>query len=66
MATLNIGGISISAHIYGFLEPFGRFLGLDGVIMLAFIIATPANEIVIPTALVLYMNQGRMVAANEP
>ena len=37
-------------------------LGLDGVILLAFIIAIPANEIVMPTALMLYMNQGRMVA----
>ena len=45
-----------------FLDPFGRLLGLDGVILLAFIIAIPANEIVMPTALMLYMNQGRMVS----
>lgn len=38
-----------------------QLLGLDGVIVLAFIIAIPANEIVMPTALMLYMNQGRMV-----
>ena len=61
MANLNIDGVSIASHVYGFLEPFGRLLGLDGVILLAFIIAIPANEIVMPTALMLYMNQGRMV-----
>ena len=61
MANLNIGGASIASLVYGFLEPFGRLLGLDGVILLAFIIAIPANEIVMPTALMLYMNQGRMV-----
>jgi ferrous iron transport protein B len=61
MANLNIGGASIASLVYGFLEPFGRLIGLDGVILLAFIIAIPANEIVMPTALMLYMNQGRMV-----
>jgi ferrous iron transport protein B len=61
MANLDIGGVSVASHVSGFLEPFGRLLGLDGVILLAFIIAIPANEIVMPTALMLYMNQGRMV-----
>ena len=61
LANVDIGGASIASHIYGFLDPFGRLLGLDGVILLAFIIAIPANEIVMPTALMLYMSQGRMV-----
>jgi ferrous iron transport protein B len=61
MANLTLGGASIASHVYGFLDPFGRLLGLDGVILLAFIIAIPANEIVMPTALMLYMNQGRMM-----
>jgi ferrous iron transport protein B len=62
MANVTLGGASIAAHVSGFLDPFGRLLGLDGVILLAFVIALPANEIVMPTALMLYMNQGRMVA----
>lgn len=62
MANLEIGGASLASYICNFLDPFGRLLGLDGVIVLAFIIAIPANEIVMPTALMLYMNQGRMVA----
>jgi len=61
MANLEVGSASVAAHVYNFLDPFGRLLGLDGVILLAFIIAIPANEIVMPTALMLYMNQGRMV-----
>jgi ferrous iron transport protein B len=61
MANVDIGGAPVSAQICGWLEPFGRLLGLDGVILLAFIIAIPANEIVMPTALMLYLSQGRMV-----
>jgi ferrous iron transport protein B len=61
LANVDIAGTSIASHIYGFVDPFGRLLGLDGIILLAFIIAIPANEIVMPTALMLYMNQGKMV-----
>jgi ferrous iron transport protein B len=61
MANLQFGGVSVAAHVYNFLDPFGRLLGLDGVLILAFIIAIPANEIVMPTALMLYMNQSRMI-----
>ncbi len=61
MANVDIGQASIAAHVYDFLDPFGRLLGLDGVIVLAFIIAIPANEIVMPTAIMLYLNQSRMI-----
>jgi ferrous iron transport protein B len=61
MANIQVGGASIASHVVSFLDPFGRLLGLDGAIMLAFIIAIPANEIVMPTALMLYMNQGHML-----
>jgi ferrous iron transport protein B len=61
MANLDVSGTSIAAHVCSFLDPFGRLIGLDGVLLLAFIIAIPANEIVMPTALMLYMNQGRMM-----
>ena len=61
MANIHVGELSVAAHVYEFLDPFGRFLGLDGVILLAFIIAIPANEIVMPTAIMLYLNQSRMV-----
>lgn len=52
-ANLTIGGSSIAEHLIHFLNPAGWFLGLNGVILLAYIIAIPANEIVIPTVLML-------------
>jgi ferrous iron transport protein B len=47
------GDLSIADHLIGSLDPFGLFIGLNGVILLAYIIAIPANEIVIPTILML-------------
>ena len=61
MANFQFGSASIADQVSEYLDPFGRLLGLDGVILLAFIIAIPANEIVLPTALMLYMHQSRMV-----
>lgn len=61
MANSSIGQLSVAAHVSGFLDPLGHLLGLDGIILLAFIIAIPANEIVMPTAIMLYLNQSRMI-----
>lgn len=52
-ANLNIAGVSIAEHLVNFLNPFGILLGLNGVILMAYIVAIPANEIVIPTILML-------------
>ncbi len=52
-ANLNINGISIAEHLINFLDPFGILIGLNGVILVAYIVAIPANEIVIPTVLML-------------
>ena len=43
------------------LNPFGMLLGLDGVILLAYIIAIPANEIVVPTMMMVYIGAGMMI-----
>ncbi len=51
LANLSIAGTSLAEHLIYFFEPFGRFVGLNGVIILAYIVAVPANEIVIPTIL---------------
>ncbi len=48
------------------LGPIGHAIGLDGVILLAFIFAIPANEIVIPTVIMGYMNLGRMIELDDP
>jgi len=53
VANVTIGGISIAEHIIQFLDPFAFLLGLNGVILLAYVVAIPANEIVIPTVLML-------------
>ncbi len=52
-ANVMIGDQSIGEHIVNFIDPFGLLLGLNGVILFAYIIAIPANEIVIPTILML-------------
>lgn len=57
-ANICIGRASILSVCAGFLDPFARLLGLDGVILIAFILAFPANEIVIPIILMAYMAQG--------
>jgi ferrous iron transport protein B len=52
-ANIVIGGSSIAEHLVSFLNPLGFFIGLNGVILVAYIVAIPANEIVIPTVLML-------------
>ena len=53
VANVQIDGMSIGEHFIEWANPFGMLIGLNGVIILAFIIAIPANEIVIPTILML-------------
>jgi ferrous iron transport protein B len=53
MSNIQIGGVSIAEYLVNFLNPVGILLGLNGVILVAYIVAIPANEIVIPTILML-------------
>ena len=52
-ANVRVGNASVAEHLIRFLDPAGVFLGLNGVILLAYIVAIPANEIIIPTILML-------------
>lgn len=52
-ANVTINGVSIAAHLIHFLNPVGLLIGLNGVILVAYIVAIPANEIVVPTILML-------------
>jgi ferrous iron transport protein B len=52
-ANIRVADASIAEHLIRFLEPFGLLFGLNGVILLAYIVAIPANEIIIPTVLML-------------
>ena len=53
ISNIAFGGASLAEHAIDWMNPFGVLLGLNGVILLAYIIAIPANEIVIPTILML-------------
>ena len=53
VANIQIAGQSLAEYIINFLNPVGILIGLNGVILLAYIIAIPANEIVIPTVLMM-------------
>ena len=53
VANVSVAGSSIAEYLIQFMDPFGLLLGLNGVILLAYIVAIPANEIVIPTVLML-------------
>jgi ferrous iron transport protein B len=53
ISNIQIGTSSIAEHLIEFLDPLGFVLGMNGVILLAFLVAIPANEIVVPTILML-------------
>lgn len=55
-ANLQSGGVSLLDHITELLEPFGTFIGLDGVVLAALLLGFPANEIVIPVMVMAYMS----------
>ena len=53
ISNLSIGGASLAEHFVAWTDPFGLLVGLNGVILLTYVLAIPANEIVIPTVLML-------------
>jgi ferrous iron transport protein B len=61
LANIPAGDSNLAGVMADWLNPFGLLLGLDGVILLAYIIAIPANEIVVPTMMMIYMGTGMMV-----
>ena len=65
LANIHAGGDTLLAHCAGFLDPFARVFGLDGVILLAFILGLPANEIVIPLIIMAYLSQGSLVELSD-
>lgn len=56
-----VGGESVLNHMAAFFDPFAQLLGMDGFIIMAFILGLPANEIVLPILLMGYMSSGAMV-----
>jgi ferrous iron transport protein B len=64
-SNVTVGGVTLADHLIRVLEPAGLFLGLNGVILLAYVVAIPANEIVIPTILMLTVANLRMHGIGE-
>lgn len=59
-ANVTVGGQSVLARCTALLDPLGRFLGMDGAILMAFLLGFPANEIVLPVLLMAYLATGSL------
>ncbi len=66
MANLTVSGSSLLSLCAGFLDPFARTIGLDGVILMAFILGFPANEIIMPIAIMAYMSGSTLTELANP
>jgi ferrous iron transport protein B len=66
LSAVPVGNGTLFQFLAGAVEPAARVIGLDGVILIAFIFAIPANEIVIPTIIMGYMNLTRMTELGDP
>ena len=65
LANISVADQSLLMHCAGFLDPFAQWFGMDGTILLAFILGFPANEIVIPIILMSYLSQGSLTEIAE-
>ena len=61
LSNVYVGNLSILTICTNFLDPFADLLGLDGVILFAFILGFPANEIVVPIIIMAYMKSGVLI-----
>ncbi len=64
-SNIMIGNASLAGHLVNLLNPVGLLFGLNGVILLAYVVAIPANEIVIPTVLMYTLTLGRNIAGAQ-
>ena len=65
MANITVGDTSLLLYCSAFLDPFARLMGMDGVLLMAFILGFPANEIVIPIALMTYLAGGTLIDISD-
>ncbi len=61
LGNIHLNNKTLMSYGVEFLNPIGKAIGLDGAILLAYIIAIPANEIIIPTIIMIYSNQSKMM-----
>ena len=60
LGNFSVGNVSLLRYLSDVIDPIGKFFGMDGVILLAFILGFPANETVIPIAMMIYMAEGAL------
>ena len=65
LANVRAGEGTLLSSAAALLEPLGRAMGLDGMLLLAFILGFPANEIVLPIAIMGYRAQGSLTAVDS-
>ena len=65
MANVTISGQSLLLWCSGFLDPLGTLMGLDGIILMAFLLGFPANEIILPIILMAYLQTGHLAEMND-
>lgn len=65
LANINIGNLNILGYIANFLNPFAKLMGLDGYILCAFLLALPANEIVLPIMIMGYLASNNLMQIND-
>ncbi len=65
LANTSLGGVTLLESFSGALDPFARWMGLDGAILMAFILGFPANEIVLPILTMAYLAQGSLMEVGE-
>lgn len=66
LANIQVNGLSVLMHCAHFLDPLGHLIGLDGVILFAFILGFPANEIVVPIIIMTYMSTSSLIELSNP
>ena len=66
LANCRAGDGTLLSYLARVLDPMGVFLGLDGVLLLAFLLGLPANEIVLPIALMAYLSQSSLQGLGDP
>lgn len=65
LANCRINDMTILSYLAGILDAPGRMMGMDGVILLAFMLGLPANEIVVPIMIMAYLSQGSLMEIND-
>ena len=65
LAHVTVGDMSLLHHVAAWMDPAARLMGMDGALLLAFIFGLPANEIVLPVALMIYLSTGTLTDMSD-